>query len=138
MAEDLKAFVKRFNDEVLSKGNLDVIDELVADDFVEHQEMPGLPTGKDGLREFTTTFRTAFPDFTVETLASVVEGDEVWAFSAMRGTHQGEFMGIPPTGKTFEVTGFDRVRVKDGKAVEHWGVSEDLSMMQQLGVAPEM
>jgi steroid delta-isomerase-like uncharacterized protein len=138
MAEDLKAFAKRFNDEVLSKGNLDVLDEVVADDFVEHQEMPGMPTGKEGVRAFTTTFRAAFPDLTVKTLAAVVEGDEVWIYSSMRGTHEGEFMGIPPTGKTFEITGFDRVRIKDGQAVEHWGVFEDLAMMQQLGVAPEM
>jgi steroid delta-isomerase-like uncharacterized protein len=138
MADDLKALVKKFNDEVLSKGNLDMIDEVVADDFVEHQAGPGMPSGKDGLRAFTETFRAAFPDLKVDTKDLVAEGDEVWAYSTMSGTHTGEFMGIPPTGKKFEVSGFDRVRFKDGKAVEHWGVFEDMSMMQQLGVIPEM
>jgi steroid delta-isomerase-like uncharacterized protein len=138
VAEDLKALVKRFNDEVMSQGKVELIDELVADDFVEHQAMPGMPSGKDALRVFTETFRAAFPDLKVDTTDIVAEGDEVWAYSTMSGTHKGEFMGIPATSKKFEVAGFDRVRFRDGKAVEHWGVTEDMSMMQQLGVIPEM
>ena len=138
MAEDLKAIVQRFNDEVISQGKVELIDELVADDFVEHQAPPGAPNGKEAVRAFTETFRAAFPDLTMKTLGTVAEGDEVWFYSTMSGTHEGEFMGIPATGKKFEVAGFDRVRFKDGKAVEHWGVFEDMSMMQQLGVIPDM
>jgi steroid delta-isomerase-like uncharacterized protein len=133
---DLDGLIRSINDEVLSKGNYDVIDDLVADDFVEHEEMPGLPTGKDSLRAFVEMFRSAFPDLKAETLAVAVDGDEVWAHSRMTGTHQGEFNGIPPTGKSFSVEMIDRVRTRDGKAVEHWGVSDTMGMMTQLGVIP--
>jgi steroid delta-isomerase-like uncharacterized protein len=129
---------RRFNDEVMSQGKLEVIDELVADDFVEHQEMPGMPTGREGLRAAMAMFRGAFPDLKVETLAVVTEGDELWVHSLATGTHQGELMGIPATGKMVSFAMMDRVRVRDGKAVEHWGVSDNLGMMTQLGVVPEM
>jgi predicted ester cyclase len=138
MSEDLKAMAKRFNDEVLSKGDLGVIDELVSDDFVEHEEFPGLPPGKPGLKEFVTSLRTAFPDLEVETLAVVAEGDEVWCHSRCTGTHQGEFAGVAPTGKAISISMIDRVKVRDGMVVEHWGVTDELTMMTQLGVVPEM
>jgi len=136
---DLRALAKRFNDEVMTKGNLDAIDEIVAEDFVEHQELPpGVPPGRDGLRAFVQMFRDAFPDMKVETVSIVVEGDEVWMQSLLTGTHKGDFAGIPSTGKKVSVTMFDRVKTRDGKAVEHWGVSDDMGMMTQLGVVPEM
>lgn len=135
---DLDKLIRRVNDEVISQGNYDIIDDLVADDFVEHQAMPGMPSGKDALRVFTETFRNAFPDLKAETLATCVQGDEVWAHTRITGTHQGEFNGIPPTGKSFSIEAFDRVKTKDGKAIEHWGASDDLGMMTQLGVIPDM
>ena len=135
---DLAAIARRINDEVLGQGKVELIDELVADDFVEHQAMPGMPEGKDALRAFAEMFRAAFPDLKVETLATAVDGDEVWVHARMTGTHKGELAGIAPTGKKVDVTMFDRVRTRDGKAVEHWGVSDDLAMMTQLGVVPEM
>jgi steroid delta-isomerase-like uncharacterized protein len=136
---DLKALAKRFNDEVMTKGNLDAIDEIVAEDFVEHQELPpDVPPGRDGLHAFVTMFRDAFPDLKVETVSTVVEGDEVWMQSVLTGTHKGELGGIPATGKKVSVTMFDRVKTRDGKAIEHWGVSDDMGMMTQLGVIPEM
>ena len=138
MADDLKALARRFYEEVLNKGDLDALDDLVADDLVEHQEMPGMPPGKEGVYAFVTTFRTAFPDLHAEIVGMVAEGDEVWVHAVMTGTHTGEFLGIAPTGKAFTVVAFDRVRVRDGKAVEHWGASDDLGMMTQLGVIPEM
>lgn len=138
MTTDLKAMAKRFNDEAFNKGNVDVIDELVADDFVDHQELPGLEPTKEGLKNFTKLFHQAFPDMKVEMIAAVAEGDEVWVHSQFTGTHKGEFMGIPATGKTVTFAMFDRVKVRDGKAVEHWGLTDDLGMMTQLGLVPEM
>jgi predicted ester cyclase len=135
---DHAALARRFNDEVLTQGKVEVIDELVADDFVEHQAVPGMPEGKDAPRAFTEMFRTAFPDMKVETLATAVDGDEVWIQSRMTGTHKGDFSGIAPTGKKVDVLMFDRIRIVDGKAVEHWGVADDMGMMTQLGVVPEM
>lgn len=138
MAADLKKLAERFNDEVLSQGKVEVIDELVHDDLVEHMEFPGVEPGKAGLPQFVKIFRDAFPDLKVTTDAVIVEGDEVWVQSTTTGTHKGEFMGIPATGKKVSVLGFDRVKTKDGKAIEHWGMTDDLAMMTQLGVVPEM
>lgn len=135
---DLRAMAKRFNDEVFSQGKVDVLDEIVAEDYVEHQELPGLEPGREGLKKMVLMFRGAFPDLKVETHATAVDGDEVWMHTTMTGTHKGEFAGIPATGKKISVAAIDRVRTVDGKAVEHWGVSDDMGMMTQLGVIPEM
>jgi steroid delta-isomerase-like uncharacterized protein len=134
---DLKAVMKRFNDEVMTQGKLEVIDELVSEDFVEHAPTPPeFPEGREAVKAFVQLFRSAFPDFTATTVAVVEEGDEAWMQSTLTGTHKGEFMGIPATNKKFEITAFDRVRFKDGKAVEHWASQDDMGMMTQLGIAP--
>jgi steroid delta-isomerase-like uncharacterized protein len=138
MADGPKDLARRFYAEVINGKNVAVIDELVDDDLVEHQEMPGMPPGKAGVRAFFDTFHAAFPDLHADIQGIVSEGDEVWVYAVMTGTHEGEFLGIPATGKQISVTMVDRVRVRDGKAVEHWGVSDDLGMMTQLGVIPEM
>ena len=138
MAADLKALARRFNDEVFTQGKVEVIDELVADDYVEHQAPPGLEPNKEGLKQFVQMFHGAFSDIKVETLGLGVDGDELWIHSVFTGTHTGEFMGIPATGKGVTLEMMDRVKTRDSKAIEHWGVSDDLGMMTQLGVVPEM
>ena len=138
MVLDPKAIAARFNDEVLNQGKLEVIDEIIADDLEEHAAPPGWPPGKEGVRAWVTMFRDAFPDLKVQTLGMVAEGDEVWLHSVMTGTHTGEFMGVAPTGKSVTYTMMDRVRTRDGKAVEHWAASDDMGLMTQLGVVPEM
>jgi predicted ester cyclase len=138
MSADLKAMAKRFNDEVFTQGKIDVIDELVADDYVEHQEFPGLEPTKEGLKQFVQMFHGAFSDIKVETLSTAVDGDELWVHSVFTGKHTGEFAGVPPTGKSVNMAMMDRVKVRDAKAIEHWGVSDDLGMMTQLGVIPDM
>ena len=131
------AVMKRFYDEVVNQGKLDLIDELVADNFVDHEETPGIPADKAGLKTFMTAFRSAFPDlkFTVNDLAA--SGDKVWVYITITGTHKGTFMDIPATGKQISVNGFDIVRFADGKAVEHWGLTDSMTMMTQLGVMGE-
>ena len=136
MPADPKSVMRRFFDGVNS-GDLSVIDDLVADDFVEHQPLPGIAADKEGVRQFFESFRSAFPDFQMELHESVAEGDLACARSTTTGTHQGEFMGIPPTGKRIEVQGYDLVRIRDGQATEHWGLLDALTMMQQLGAIPE-
>lgn len=138
MADDPKAVARRFYDEVINGKNMATLDELVDDDIVEHQQMPGIPPGKEGVRAFFATFHGAFPDLQAEIQGIVSEGDEVWVYASITGTHEGELLGIPATGKKVSFSMFDRVRVRDGKAVEHWGVSDDLGMLTQLGVVPEM
>jgi steroid delta-isomerase-like uncharacterized protein len=136
MSEDSKALMRRFNEEV-NAGNLDVIDELLSEDFVEHEEFPGIEPTREGVKQFFAMLRSAFPDLRMEDHEMVAEGDLVFARSTMSGTHQGEFMSLPPTGKRMEVQVMDLVRLRDGKAVEHWGVTDAMTMMQQLGAMPE-
>jgi predicted ester cyclase len=138
VSADLKVLAKRFNDEVFTQGKVEVIDELVADDFVEHQAFPGLEPTKEGLKQFVQLFHAAFSDINVETLSVGVDGNELWVHSVFTGTHTGDFAGIPPTGKPVTLAMMDRVVLRDGQAIEHWGVSDDLGMMTQLGVVPEM
>jgi steroid delta-isomerase-like uncharacterized protein len=129
------AAMKRFYDEVMGKGNMKVIDELVADDFVEHYVPdPKMPANKAGLTQMMAMFRTGFPDLQVTVEDIIAKGDKVWAYTTMRGTNTGEFMGMKATGKKIEVKGIDIVRFVNGRAVEHWGVNDDLAMMTQLGM----
>lgn len=132
------AAMKRFYDEVLNKGNLKAIDELVADNFVEHYlPDPSVPANKEGVKQMMTMLRTGFPDMQFLIIDMVAKGDKVWVYNTMRGTNTGSMMGMPPTGKKIDVKGLDIVRFVNGKAVEHWGLNDDLKMMQQLGLIPE-
>ena len=136
--DENKALTQRFFDEVLSQGNLEVIDELLAEDFVEHQAFPGMPTtGPEAAKATMGVFLAAFPDLSATIEDIVAEGDLVVTRATMRGTHTGEFMGMPATGKSFEIQGIDIVRIRDGKGIEHWGLTDDMAMMQQLGLMPE-
>ena len=130
--------VRRFYDEVINGGNVGLIDELLAPDFVEHQEFPGIPPTRDGVKQFFTMWRAAFPDTKAKIELIVEQGDEVAVYGTWRGTHQGEFMGIPSTGKQIEVPSADFARFRDGLCVEHWGVFDGGIMMQQMGLIPEM
>ena len=133
MSEQNKAIMRRIYDEVFSNGNLAVVDELVVKDVIEHEEGP---QGSEGLKQTVTMFRTAFPDLQFSVEDMIAEGDKVVSRITMRGTHKGEFMGIPATDKTFAVQVIDIIRFANGKAVEHWGVTDSAAMMQQLGAAP--
>ena len=130
--------IKRFYDEVLVGGNLSLIDELVMDDVVDHEEgFPGQPPGKEGVRFYVNTIRTAFPDLSVKTVEpALAEGDLEAAHSILTGTHQGDFAGSPPSGNSVEFSGVDIIRVVDGKVAEHWGSTDTLSLMQQIGAVP--
>ena len=136
MSEENKALFRRATEEVFNKGNLDAIDEFMAPDMVDHSLVPGQDPGPEGFKKLVTMFRAAFPDLhsTVEDL--IAEGDKVVGRMTTRGTHQGEFMGIAATGKQIEFSEIHIIRIAGGKAVEHWGISDDMGMMQQLGVIP--
>ncbi len=110
--------------------------QLVAPDVIDHYAPPGLPPGREGWNINRKLFRAAFPDgrWTEEDL--VAEGDRVVGRYFFTGTHQGEFMGIPPTGRQVAVSNIHIVRIYDGIVVEHWGHGDDLGMMQTLGAIP--
>jgi steroid delta-isomerase-like uncharacterized protein len=128
--------VQRFYDEVANGGNLDALDGLIADDFVEHEQFPGLPPTKEGVRLLFAQSHAAFTSFHMEPEHWVEEGDMVVAWLRATGTHTGEFMSIPPSGNPIDFELVDLCRVRDGQIVEHWGVSDTLTMMQQLGAVP--
>lgn len=133
---DHAAVARRFFDEVMSNGDLDVLDEIIHDDFVEHENVPpGVPTDKNAPRAFVSMFRGAFPDFTATIEDLIQEGDKVVVRSRMTGTHEGDFMGMPPSGKTFDIQAIDIVEFRHGKCIAHWGVTDSAAMMEQLGMA---
>ncbi len=137
MAEDIKADIRRFYEEVVEKGNLDVIDELCTPDFVEHEQVPGVEgEGTEVVRQFFTIWRNAFPDTRVEVHHILVDGDMAAVHCTFAATHTGDWMGMPPTGKQFRMPLFDLLRFEGGKAAEHWGVADVAGMMQQLGAMP--
>ena len=131
--EGNKALVLRFVEEFWSKGNLAAADELMTPDVIIHQPEVG---GVAGLKAFNTMFRAAFPDWYSTPEELIAEGDKVAERWTGRGTHRGEFQGIPPTGKQVAVPGVVFYRIRDGKIVEFRGSFDMLSMLQQLGVVP--
>jgi len=135
-AEENRALVQRFYAEVWNKGNLDVVPDLLSSDFVDHAAPPGFPPGLEGAKQVFMMYRGAFPDFRLSVEDVIAEGDKVVTRWVTQGTHQGELMGIPPTGKRATVTGIDMFRVAGGKIAEHWGEFDMLGLMQQLGIAP--
>ena len=134
---DHAATVRRFYS-LLSDGDIDGFGAMLADDFVEHEETPGLAPTKDGVLAFFRMYRAAFPDLRMDPEDVLVSGDKVVARVRATGTHQGEFMGVPPTDKSIDVQLIDIIRFgDDGLAREHWGVVDVMAMMQQLGVVPD-
>jgi steroid delta-isomerase-like uncharacterized protein len=131
--------VRRFYDEVIAGGRLETIDELIAPDFVEHQEFPGVPPTRDGVKQFFAMWHQAFSGTQPAIELLIEQGDNVAVYGTWTARHQGEFMGVPATGKQIEVPSADFVRFNsDGLCVEHWGVFDGAVMMQQLGMIPEM
>jgi predicted ester cyclase len=135
-AEENKALFLRTYEELLNAGDLSVADELVAPEFVNHEAPPGRDRGPESMRGLAAMLRTAFPDLHFEIEDLVAEGDLVAGRLTMSGTHEGPLMGTPPTGRPVRQDHMHFVRFEGGKAVEHWGVRDDLGMMRQLGLAP--
>lgn len=128
--------IRRLYD-LINAGDIDGFSRQLADDFVERDEIPGLPPTKDGVVQYFRIMFAAFPDLRMDVQDSFASGDKAVARLQISGTHQGEFMGIPATGKQVSVNLIDITRFgDDGLAREHWGVADQLTMMQQLGVIP--
>ena len=134
---DHAAAMKRLYD-LINAGDIDGFGELLAEDFVEHEEMPGLEPSKEGVKQLFHMYRAAFPDLRMEVLDVLVSGDKAVARVRATGTHQGEFLGMAATGRSVDVQLIDITRFgDDGLAREHWGVFDALAMMQQLGAIPQ-
>jgi steroid delta-isomerase-like uncharacterized protein len=136
MPEDAKSLVRQFYDAV-GAGNFSVIDELLADDFVDREEFPGLKANREGVKQFFAMVRSAFPDLRMEVREMLADDDLVAVRVIATGTHEGEFMGMTSSGGRIEVQVFDIFRIRDGQVTEHWGLMDAMTMMQQLGGVPE-
>jgi steroid delta-isomerase-like uncharacterized protein len=134
--EENKAAVRRFAREVVNRGDFAAFEALVAPDFVEHSSPPGVPPTREALRHFIEGFRAAFPDLETTEEDLVAEGDKVVYRGTIRGTHRGELMGVPPTGKRIEIGEIQIQRLAGGKLAEHWGQLDWLALLQQLGAMP--
>jgi steroid delta-isomerase-like uncharacterized protein len=137
MSEENKALARRWAD-ILAQGNSDLVEEIYASDFVGHDPtMPEDLRGVEGAREFYSMYLGAFPDAEVTIEDQLAEGDKVVTRWTGRGTHQGELMGVPPSGNRVEVPGITISRIEGGKIVEEWENYDALGMMQAIGAVPE-
>jgi len=124
--------------DIFSNGNLDALDTLVDANFTEHTPWPGQEPGLAGLKKGFTEFRAAFPDMKMTLNHVWADGDVVIGHFTQTGTMTGTLGGMPASNKAMNISGVDIVRIKDGKAVEHWGYSEENKMAQQMGWMPSM
>ena len=132
-----KELVQAFIQELFTKGDLDAVDRYLAPNFVNHDPpFPGAPDGPDGMRQAAALFRQALPDWHSDLHQLVAEDDIVVERFTASGTHQGELMGVPGTGKTITLPGINIFRVSEGKIVERWGQLDQLGLLHQLGLTP--
>jgi steroid delta-isomerase-like uncharacterized protein len=137
MSEENKALVRRFGAEAQIGGNIEVVDELLAEDFVDHSAFPGFPPNREGVKQLFAALHAAFGDLHATIHQQVAEGGKVATRKTLHGVHRGEFMGVAPTGKhvAFDVT--DILYVEGGKITDHWNVVDQLGLMRQLGAVPQ-
>ena len=133
VSEAAIAVVRRNTEEVQGKGNFALFEQLFAQDFVDHTPQPGGTPDRDGALRLYKTLRGAFPDFHAVIHWQAAEGDLVTTYKTYHGTHEGLFLGVPPTGKKISFETVDAMRVRNGQIVEHWGVANLYKLMEQLG-----
>jgi len=136
-AEQNKAISRRIPVEVFEQGRLAVVDEICAPDFIEHgTPPPGIPKGREGIKAMASALRKGFPDIKFKIDHQIAEGDIVASYVTVSGTHKGEIFGMPATDKRASWAEAHFVKIINGKLTEHWGVSDQLGMLRQLGLAP--
>jgi steroid delta-isomerase-like uncharacterized protein len=131
-----KEAMRRFVMDCQGAGDLDLIDEMIAPDFVNHAEVPGLPTGREGVKVLFGAFHHCFEGFHVVIHDQVAEDDKVATRKTFHGRHVNEFMGVPASGNDVAWDVIDIVRLEDGKLVEHWNVVDQLGLLRQIGALP--
>ncbi|MEU0466222.1 MULTISPECIES: ester cyclase [unclassified Amycolatopsis] len=132
-----KQLVEDFIQDLFTKGDLGAVDRYLDPAFVNHDPpFPGIPDGPDGMRQAAATMRQAMPDWRSEVERLVAEDDIVVEVFTARGTHQGELMGVPGTGRTITLRGINVFRVQGDRIVERWGRLDQLGLLQQLGLVP--
>lgn len=137
-SETNRAIVERFYEELINRENHAVIDELVVPAITIHDPLTGKMTGALALRQLIALFDMAFPGHRVTIHRILVDGEYVTVVHTHHVTHGGEFMGLPPTGRSFDVAGLELLRVVDGQIVEFWRHDDDAGMLRALGLLPAM
>lgn len=135
--EENKALARRLYEEVFNRGNLDAAEELVTGDFLPHD--PSVPeefSGPEGLKQFAAMYRSVFPDLNIAVEDQVAEADKVVTRFTASGTHQGELMGVAPTGSRVEISGISLHRISGSRIAEDWANYDALGMMRQIGAIP--
>jgi predicted SnoaL-like aldol condensation-catalyzing enzyme len=132
---DGKELVRRIFDEIVNAGNLDAADELMADDYVDHGPMGDIP-GREAFKHLVGQYRAAISDLHCEVSNVIMEGDLVAWLVHTTGTHTGDQLGFPATGKSFETVSANMGRIRDDQATEHWAEQGMFPMLVQLGVIP--
>lgn len=134
MSEANKTIFRRFVDEVINRGDLGAVDELLSPGYLEHDPLiPGLPGGREGAKQLFALLHAGFPDLSVTLEDLVAEGERVAVRSRWRGTHRGEFLGVRPTGQVVDFENLELVRIRQGQIVEHWGQGQASSILYRLG-----
>jgi steroid delta-isomerase-like uncharacterized protein len=135
--EEIRTLERRFFDEMLNQGDTSIGADLFADDAYDHAGFPGQVGGREGFEQAVRMMHAAFPDihYTIEDM--IVEGDRIATRWTLQGTHEGEFLGIPATGKQVSVKGIHILRFAGGKIVECWETWDQIGMLRQLGALPE-
>jgi len=136
ISEAAKAVIRRNTEEVQGGGNWALFDELFADDFVDHTPQPQTTADKAGVLTLYRRLREAFPDFHAIVHWQRAEGNVVTTYKTYHGTHQGNFLGIAPTGRAIQFETVDAMRVRNGRITEHWGVANLYSVLEQLDAQP--
>jgi predicted SnoaL-like aldol condensation-catalyzing enzyme len=135
-AENNKALVRRFVEEAQCRHNLAAVDEYLSPEFVDHSVPPGLPPTREGVKLQFGMFLAALPDLQAIIHDQVADADKVVTRKTLRGTHQGDLLGIPPTGKTVNIEVIDILRVQNGVITDHWNLVDTLSLLRQLDALP--
>jgi steroid delta-isomerase-like uncharacterized protein len=133
VSQENKAAVRGLYD-AINAGNLTALADALADDVVEHEEIPGLTPDKAGVVQFFKTTIGAMQGFRIDVDELIAEGDRVWMRGVASGKHVAEYMGIPATNKDLRVPLSDHFRLEGGKVAEHWGVMDSGAMLMQMGV----
>lgn len=136
-ADENKTLIRRMIEEVWGEGNLDNVEKFVSSGYFNHATVAEHRRGIEGFKHIGRWLKAAFPDTRFEIEAMIAEGDLVAVRGIASGTHEDEFMGNPPTGRSFSVEHVHWFRISDGKLAEHWAVRDDLGQMMQLGLIPE-
>ncbi len=137
MSQQNKTADARIPLEAFNQGRLEVIDEVIAPDAVDHSLPPGMPPGAEGVKALVGAVRSAFPDMKITVERQIAEGDLVVQHITATGTMKGDFAGMPPSGKHASWEAIHISRFANGKVVEHWAVQDQLGMLQQLGFVPK-